>query len=97
MMEPFLCVLSLCCDQSQLEECLKTQADLQQALDTAKKETETEREKSTKAKMEWETEREVLKEEISELTYNLRHNCEMMKRIEGKHKVRTNHDEMNFI
>ncbi|XP_076012691.1 calcium-binding and coiled-coil domain-containing protein 1-like isoform X1 [Genypterus blacodes] len=72
--------------QSQLEESLKTQADLQQALETVKKEAETEKEKSDKAKMEWEIEREALKEEIAEITQNLDHNCEMMKRMEGKHK-----------
>ncbi|KAF7663973.1 hypothetical protein LDENG_00195240 [Lucifuga dentata] len=83
--------------QSRLDECLKSQADLQQALDQAKKETETEKENSKTAKMSWEREREALKEEISELRYNLKHNCEMMKRMEGKHNdVRYSQESLTF-
>ncbi|XP_044078791.1 calcium-binding and coiled-coil domain-containing protein 1-like isoform X2 [Siniperca chuatsi] len=77
--------------QSQLEECLKKQADIQQALDMTKKETENEKKNSKKARMEWEREREAMKEEISELRDNLRHNCEMLKKMDGKHKVQTGH------
>ncbi|XP_039971920.1 calcium-binding and coiled-coil domain-containing protein 1-like [Xiphias gladius] len=72
--------------QSRLEECLKKQADLQQALDLAKKDTEDEKESSEKARMEWESEREAMKEEISELRDNLKHNCDMLKKMEGKHQ-----------
>ncbi|XP_045931260.1 calcium-binding and coiled-coil domain-containing protein 1-like [Micropterus dolomieu] len=72
--------------QSRLEECFKKQAHIQQALDVTKKETENEKENSRKAQMEWQCEREAMKEEISELRDNLRHNCEMLKKIEGKHK-----------
>uniref|UniRef100_A0A3B4GW43 Calcium binding and coiled-coil domain 1 n=1 Tax=Pundamilia nyererei TaxID=303518 RepID=A0A3B4GW43_9CICH len=68
--------------QSRLEECLKTQGGLQQALDVAKKETENEKENSRKARSEWEYEREAMKEEIMELRDNLRHSREMLKTIE---------------
>ncbi|KAM7401969.1 hypothetical protein PAMP_017246 [Pampus punctatissimus] len=71
--------------QSQLEECLKKQAELQQTLDVAKKEAQDEKENSKKAKMGWECEREAMKEEISELRENLRFQCEMLKKIKGKH------------
>ncbi|KAM7422398.1 hypothetical protein PAMA_010445 [Pampus argenteus] len=71
--------------QSQLEECLKKQAELQQALDVSKKEAQDEKENRKKAKMEWEHEREAMKEEISELRENLRSQCEMLKKIKGKH------------
>ncbi|XP_029287060.1 calcium-binding and coiled-coil domain-containing protein 1-like isoform X1 [Cottoperca gobio] len=72
--------------QCRLEECLKKQADIQQALDLAKEETEKEKESSRKAKVEWELEREAMKEEISELRDNVRLNCEILKKVEGKHK-----------
>ncbi|XP_039652910.1 calcium-binding and coiled-coil domain-containing protein 1b isoform X2 [Perca fluviatilis] len=72
--------------QSRLEECSKKQADIQQALDMAKKEAENEKENSKKARENWEREREAMKEEISELRDNLRHNCDMLKKIDGKHK-----------
>lgn len=81
----------LCCPQSRLEECLKTQGGLQQALDVAKKETENEKENSRKARSEWEYEREAMKEEIMELRDNLRHSREMLKTIEVKHEVHTDH------
>lgn len=74
-----------------MEECLKKQVDLQQALDVAKKETENERENSKKARMEWEREREAMKEEISELRDNLRYNYDLLKKMEGKHKVWMSH------
>lgn len=80
-----------CCEQSRLEECLKNQADIQQALDMTKKETENERENNKTARMEWELERESMKEEISELRDNLRYNCETLKKVEGKHKVQAGH------
>ncbi|XP_042355983.1 calcium-binding and coiled-coil domain-containing protein 1-like isoform X2 [Plectropomus leopardus] len=72
--------------QSQLEECLKKQAQMQQALDAAKEETENEKENSRKARVEWEHDREAMKEEISELRDNLRNSCEMLTTVEGKHK-----------
>ncbi|XP_068576260.1 calcium-binding and coiled-coil domain-containing protein 1b [Cebidichthys violaceus] len=72
--------------QSQLEECLKKQANIQQALDEAKEETENEKKNSNKARVEWEREREAMNEELSELRDNLRLNCEMLKKMEGKHK-----------
>lgn len=65
--------------------------DIQQALDVAKKEVVNEKENSRKARMEWEREREAMKEEISELRDNLRNSCEMLTRMEGKHKVQTVH------
>ncbi|XP_070693913.1 calcium-binding and coiled-coil domain-containing protein 1b isoform X2 [Pempheris klunzingeri] len=72
--------------QIRLEECLKNLVDIQQTLDVTKKETEREKEDNKKARMEWEREREMMKEEISELRDNLRHNCELLKKVEGKHK-----------
>nr|XP_046239981.1 calcium-binding and coiled-coil domain-containing protein 1-like [Scatophagus argus] len=72
--------------QSRLEECLKKQAEIQQALDVTKKETEKEKESSEKARMEWELEKEAMKEEISELRDNIRQNYETLKKMEGKHK-----------
>ncbi|XP_030584930.1 calcium-binding and coiled-coil domain-containing protein 1-like isoform X1 [Archocentrus centrarchus] len=81
--------------QSQLEECLKKQADLQRALDVAKKETENEKENSREAKSEWEYEKEAMKEEILELRDSLRHSREMLKRTEGKHKdVKYSHETL---
>ncbi|XP_043978924.1 calcium-binding and coiled-coil domain-containing protein 1-like isoform X2 [Gambusia affinis] len=71
--------------QSRLEQSLKKQAGLQRALDEAKKEVETEKETSKRARLEWETERQAMKEEISELRGNLRQSCEMLKRLEEKH------------
>ncbi|XP_067443684.1 calcium-binding and coiled-coil domain-containing protein 1b isoform X1 [Thunnus thynnus] len=82
--------------QSRLEECLKEQAELQQALDVAKKEAEKEKEKSKKAKMEWEREREVMQEEISELRENVKLQCEMLKKIKGKHEdVKYSQENLN--
>ncbi|XP_073325033.1 calcium-binding and coiled-coil domain-containing protein 1b [Pagrus major] len=72
--------------QSQLEECLKKQAEIQQALDLTKKETENEKESCETSRVEWEREREAMKEEISELRHNMRQNYETMKKMEGKHK-----------
>ncbi|XP_019132264.2 calcium-binding and coiled-coil domain-containing protein 1-like isoform X2 [Larimichthys crocea] len=77
--------------QSRLEECLKQQADIQQALDVTKKEREDESENSKKTRMEWEREREAMREEISELRDNMRQNYETLKKMEGKHKVQTGH------
>lgn len=77
------------CEQSQLEECLKEQAELQQTLDAARKEADDEKEYNKKEKMEWECERDAMKEEISELRQNLRLQCDMLKNIKGKHKVST--------
>ncbi|KAL6111590.1 uncharacterized protein ACO6RY_08536 [Pungitius sinensis] len=73
--------------QSQLEECLKKQANLLQALDEAKEEKENEKKNSNKAREEWERHREAMKEELSQLTDNMRLNCEMLKKMEGKHNV----------
>lgn len=56
-----------------------------------KEETEKEKEMSEKARMEWERERGAMKEEISELRDNMRENCEMLRKMEGKHKVHTGH------
>ncbi|XP_070758910.1 calcium-binding and coiled-coil domain-containing protein 1b [Enoplosus armatus] len=83
--------------QSRLEECIRKQVDIQRALDVTKKETENERENSKKARMEWEGEREAMKEEISELRDNLRYNCEMLKKIDGKHKdVKYSQENLTF-
>lgn len=41
--------------------------------------------------VEWEREREAMKEELSELRDNLRLNCEMLKKMEGKHKFQADH------
>ncbi|XP_024126166.1 calcium-binding and coiled-coil domain-containing protein 1 isoform X2 [Oryzias melastigma] len=70
--------------QSRLEECLKKQTGLQRALDVARKETENEKQVNKRARSEWEREREAMKEKISELRDNLRHSCEMLRRMEGK-------------
>ncbi|XP_041672668.1 calcium-binding and coiled-coil domain-containing protein 1b isoform X2 [Cheilinus undulatus] len=72
--------------QSQLDECLQKQADIQRALDEAIKEAEKEKENSKIAKMEWELEREAMKGEITELRDDLRHKSDTLKKIEGKHK-----------
>ncbi|XP_029358763.1 calcium-binding and coiled-coil domain-containing protein 1-like [Echeneis naucrates] len=72
--------------QSRLEESFSKQNDLQRALDEAKTEMEKEKGNNKKARREWEREREVMKEEIAELKENLRHKCEMLKKMEGKHK-----------
>nr|XP_020448854.1 calcium-binding and coiled-coil domain-containing protein 1-like [Monopterus albus] len=72
--------------QSRLDECLKKQACLQQALNNAQMETENEKENSNKARVGWECEREAMKEEISDLRDNLRQSCDMLKQMEKKHK-----------
>ncbi|XP_041834244.1 calcium-binding and coiled-coil domain-containing protein 1-like isoform X2 [Melanotaenia boesemani] len=72
--------------QTQLEKCLEKQADLQQAFDVAKKNIENEKEIIQIERIEWKMERDAMKEEIIELRENLRHSCEMMKRLEEKHK-----------
>ncbi|XP_061639919.1 calcium-binding and coiled-coil domain-containing protein 1b [Phyllopteryx taeniolatus] len=72
--------------QSELEECLREKAELQQAVLEAKQEIEEERRSSTKAKEEWETERDTMKEEIHQLCQNLTHKCDALKKVEGKHK-----------
>ncbi|XP_054472518.1 calcium-binding and coiled-coil domain-containing protein 1-like [Anoplopoma fimbria] len=83
--------------QSQLEECLKKQANIQQALDEAKEETQHEKRNSHQARVEWECEREAMKEELSELRDNLRLNCEMLKKMEGKHKnVKYSQDNLTY-
>ncbi|XP_023153426.2 calcium-binding and coiled-coil domain-containing protein 1b [Amphiprion ocellaris] len=82
--------------QSRLEECLKKQADLQRALDAAKKEADNEKEDCKKARMDWECEREAMKAEITELRDNLRHDREMLKNMEGKHKdVKYDQENLN--
>lgn len=82
--------------QSQLEECLKEQAELQQTLDAARKEADDEKEYNKKEKMEWECERDAMKEEISELRQNLRLQCDMLKNIKGKHKdVKYSQENLN--
>ncbi|TNN81323.1 Calcium-binding and coiled-coil domain-containing protein 1 [Liparis tanakae] len=77
--------------QSQLDECFKKQANAHQALDAAKEETEKEKSNSNTAMVEWEREREAMKEELSELRDNLRLNCEMLKKMEGKHEIQADH------
>ncbi|KAM4582494.1 calcium-binding and coiled-coil domain-containing protein 1-like [Fundulus diaphanus] len=72
--------------QCRLEQSLKKQMALQRALDEAKKEAENEKETCQRARFEWEREREAIKEEITELRDNLRQSCEMMKRLEERHK-----------
>ncbi|MED6256663.1 hypothetical protein ATANTOWER_013849 [Ataeniobius toweri] len=72
--------------QSRLEHSLKKQAALQRVLDEAKEEVETVKETSKTERFEWERERETMKEEITELRDNLRQSCEMLKRLEEKHK-----------
>ncbi|XP_019942112.2 calcium-binding and coiled-coil domain-containing protein 1b [Paralichthys olivaceus] len=72
--------------QSRLEECLKNQAALQQALDATKEETHDEKEKSKKLQVEWENEKEEMREEISALRDDLKQNCDKLKKMEGKHK-----------
>lgn len=70
---------------------MKKQEEIQQALEVTKEETEKEKEKSEKARMEWERERGAMKEEISELRDNMRENCEMLRKMEGNHKVHAGH------
>ncbi|MEQ2272433.1 hypothetical protein XENORESO_000762 [Xenotaenia resolanae] len=72
--------------QSRLEHSLKKQAALQRVLDEAKEEVETVKETSKTERFEWEREREAMKEQITELRDNLRQSCEMLKRLEEKHK-----------
>ncbi|KAF3856483.1 hypothetical protein F7725_017206, partial [Dissostichus mawsoni] len=72
--------------QSQLDESLKKQAYIHLALDVAKEEAEKQKEDSRKARVAWELEREAMKQEISELRANMKHNCEILKKIEGNHK-----------
>ncbi|XP_021163534.2 calcium-binding and coiled-coil domain-containing protein 1 isoform X6 [Fundulus heteroclitus] len=73
--------------QSRLEQSLKKQTALQRALDEAKREAENEKEACQRARSEWEREREAIKEEITELRDNLRQSCEMLKRLEERHKA----------
>lgn len=74
-------------EQSRLEESLKKQLELQQAVNKVQEETERAKEKSSKEKMEWESERRAMAAEISELQENLRHKSDMLRKMEGKHKV----------
>ncbi|XP_072238443.1 calcium-binding and coiled-coil domain-containing protein 1-like [Leuresthes tenuis] len=75
--------------QSRLEECLKKQEDLQQALDIAREKMEDKKEISKAARIEWESERGAMREQITELRDNLRHSCEMLRKMEEKHKDAT--------
>lgn len=77
--------------QRRLEECLKKQEEIQKALDVTRKETEKEKERSERARLDWEREREAMKEEISKLRDSMRENNEMLKKVQGKHKVRKGH------
>uniref|UniRef100_A0A3Q3B2C6 Calcium binding and coiled-coil domain 1b n=2 Tax=Kryptolebias marmoratus TaxID=37003 RepID=A0A3Q3B2C6_KRYMA len=82
--------------QSQLEESLKRQADLQRSFERANKEAERERESSKRARVEWESERDAMKEEITELRGNVRHSCELLKKLEGKHQdVKYSEENLN--
>ncbi|XP_021163531.2 calcium-binding and coiled-coil domain-containing protein 1 isoform X3 [Fundulus heteroclitus] len=80
--------------QSRLEQSLKKQTALQRALDEAKREAENEKEACQRARSEWEREREAIKEEITELRDNLRQSCEMLKRLEERHKDATYSQEI---
>ncbi|XP_054639806.1 calcium-binding and coiled-coil domain-containing protein 1b isoform X3 [Dunckerocampus dactyliophorus] len=71
--------------QSQLEESWREKEELQQAVEEAKQQIEEERRNSRKVKEEWESEREAMKEQISELLENLNHKCDALKTVEGKH------------
>ncbi|KAM4587431.1 calcium-binding and coiled-coil domain-containing protein 1-like isoform 3-T3 [Odontesthes bonariensis] len=75
--------------QSRLEESLKKQEDLQQALDVAREKMEDKKGISKAARIEWKSERGAMREEITELRDNLRHSCEMLKKMEEKLKVET--------
>lgn len=77
----------LCSPQSRLAQSLKQQEDLLRALEEAKKEVECEKETSKRARIEWEREREAMREEITELRDNLRQSCQILKRLEERHKV----------
>ncbi|XP_058488202.1 calcium-binding and coiled-coil domain-containing protein 1-like isoform X1 [Solea solea] len=72
--------------QSRLEECLKKQMDLERGLEETKQEADDEKNESRRLKMEWENEREAMKEEMTELRENLRHTCDMLEKMEGKHQ-----------
>lgn len=80
-------ILLLCCNQSRLEESFKRQADLQRALERTNEEAERGKESSKRARIEWESERDAMKEEITQLRDNLRHSCKLLKTLEGKHQV----------
>lgn len=77
--------------QRRLEECLKKQEEIQKVLDVTRKETEKEKERSERVRLEWERERDAMKEEISKLSDSMRENNEMLKKVQGKHKVRKGH------
>eukprot|EP00066_Takifugu_rubripes_P022792 XP_011612058.1 PREDICTED: calcium-binding and coiled-coil domain-containing protein 1-like [Takifugu rubripes] len=72
--------------QSRLEECLKRQVEVQQALDVTEKEVEKEKENSGRARGEWERERDAMREVISKLRDGMRENYEKLKKMEGKHE-----------
>ncbi|XP_056130086.1 calcium-binding and coiled-coil domain-containing protein 1b [Lampris incognitus] len=72
--------------QGRLEECLKEQDSLRKALEMAKDEKETERQRSEEVRQRWEQERQALHKEISELRENLRQNWEKLKWMEGRNK-----------
>lgn len=64
---------------------------MQQALDVMKRGMEKEKENNQRAKKEWEQEREAMREVISELRDSMREKYEMLKKMEGKHKVCPGH------
>lgn len=64
---------------------------MQQAVDVMKKGMEKEKENNQRVKKEWEQEREAMKEVISELRDSVREKYEMLKKMEGKHKVCPGH------
>ncbi|XP_068508475.1 calcium-binding and coiled-coil domain-containing protein 1b isoform X2 [Syngnathus scovelli] len=72
--------------QSELDKCLREKAELQQAVQEAKREIEEERRSNIKAKVEWESERDALKEELDQLCQNLTHKCDVLKKVEGENK-----------
>ncbi|XP_019736575.1 calcium-binding and coiled-coil domain-containing protein 1-like isoform X2 [Hippocampus comes] len=72
--------------QSQLEECLREKAQLQQAVQEARQEIEE----------EWESERDALKEEIEQLRQNLTCKCDALKKMEENLKdVESSQENLN--
>ncbi|TMS19824.1 Calcium-binding and coiled-coil domain-containing protein 1 [Larimichthys crocea] len=66
--------------QSRLEECLKQQADIQQALDVTKKEREDENENSKKTRME-------LKERVKKMSGQMKHDEEKRKTLQAENEA----------
>lgn len=75
------------CGQSRLDECLRKQEEVQQALDVTEKEMEKEKENRRRERGEWERERDTMREAISQLRESMRENWEKMEKMEGRHQV----------